>query len=71
MGRLIESFDFLSDRFISLVWKCCSSLCLRLCAVHERSVNVVLLSRCVLMLGCPAQENSNFKPYVSIERLLY
>lgn len=30
---------------------------------------MVLLFTCVLMLGCPAQENSNFRSCVSVERL--
>lgn len=36
-GRLTGPVVFLSDGFISLVWQCCCSACLRLCPVQDNT----------------------------------
>lgn len=64
-GRLAKALPFSVIDPSAWCWMCCSSLS---CVVHQRQLNVVLLFICVLMLGCPAQENSNFRSCVSVER---
>lgn len=67
-GRLAKALAF--SVMAPSAWYGCAALhCLMLCTMHQRPLNVVLLSTCVLMLRCPAQENSNFRSCVSVERL--
>lgn len=67
-GRLAKALAF-SVMAPSACYGCVALHCLVLCTMHQRPLNMVLLFTCMLLLGCPAQENSNFRSCVSVERL--
>lgn len=68
-GEVSPSCGSLSDGSSSLVWMCCSSLSRVVCRASGTTKQSSHIFTCVLILGCPAQENSNFRSCVSVERL--
>lgn len=67
-GHLAKALAF--SLMAPSAWYGCVALqCPVLCTMHQRPLNMVLLFTRVLMLGCPAQVNSNFRSCVSVERL--